>query len=112
MCFTLLFFSLSYKMGKAFRDPSLCLAYFLYDVHSRMLLGEKQWSTIQTKTKITKVNAVPSFPTLPVCKAHTSTNICAHNLSLLFMAEVAEAKFKEVMDSYEAIKLERKNESC
>jgi len=26
--------------------------------------------------------------------------------------EVAEAKFKEVMDSYEAIKLERQNGSC
>uniref|UniRef100_A0A0A9D812 Uncharacterized protein n=1 Tax=Arundo donax TaxID=35708 RepID=A0A0A9D812_ARUDO len=29
-------------------------AYLLYDMHSRMLLGEKQWSIIQTKTKRTK----------------------------------------------------------
>jgi hypothetical protein len=28
----------------------------------------------------------------------------AQNLALFFVAEVAEAKFKEVMDSYEAIK--------
>ena len=37
---------------------------------------------------------------------------CAQKLPLLTMAEVAEAKFKEVMDSYEAIKLERRNRSC
>jgi hypothetical protein len=36
-------------------------------------------------------------------------NVCS---IAAFFAEVAEAKFKEVMDSYEAIKLERGNGSC
>jgi hypothetical protein len=36
----------------------------------------------------------------------------AQKLPPFFCAEVAEAKFKEVMDSYEAIKSERRNGSC
>jgi len=40
-------------------------------------------------------------------------NLCSIAASFFFFfAEVAEAKFKEVMDSYEAIKLERRNGSC
>jgi len=38
-------------------------------------------------------------------------NLCSI-AGFFFFAEVAEAKFKEVMDSYEAIKLERQNGSC
>jgi len=80
-----------------------------------MLSEEKQWSIIQTKTKTTKVNAVSCFFPAPLCKS----DICISCKSVLngclfffFFAEVAEAKFKEVMDSYEAIKLERRNGSC
>jgi hypothetical protein len=79
-----------------------------------MLLGEKPWSTIQTKTRTTKVIRFLRF----VLSSHGKlpyvhyVYICAHNLPRLLVAEVAEAKFKEVMISYEAIKVERQNGSC
>ena len=73
-----------------------------------MRLGEKQWNTIQTKTKRTKVNAVPFSIKLEYVHC-----MCADVMICPFcLAAVAEEKFKEVMDSYEAIKLERQNGSC
>lgn len=72
-----------------------------------MHLGEKRWSIIQIKTNITKVNAAP----LLYVKLTSVQYICPDILSILFLSEFAEAKFKEVMDSYEAIKLERQNGS-
>ena len=78
-----------------------------------MLSGEKQWSIIQTKTKVIKVNTVSLSLLCPLCRANMPiVYTCAQKLPLLTMAEVAEKKFKEVMDSYEAIKLERRNRSC
>lgn len=107
MCVLHFFFSFPIRWVKLL-GSHICFAYLMICIRSRMRLGEKQWNTIQTKTKTTKVNAVPFSMKLGYVHC-----MCADVMICPFcLAAVAEEKFKEVMDSYEAIKLERQNGSC
>lgn len=97
---------------------SYCILFnFFFRSDYRMLSGKKQWSTIQIKTRTIKVNN-PLFWSefvalyIYVRGSEIKSSLFALWDAFIYAAEAAEAKFKEVMTSYEAIKLERKNGTC
>lgn len=88
----------------------ICLASFLNDMHSfQNAFRRKAMEYHPDQNQNNKGKCSSLFYKARICPLY----VCwCHVLSLLFVAAVAEEKFKEVMDSYEAIKLERQNGSC
>lgn len=76
---------------------------FLLNWFYRQHLEKKRKSIIRIKTMETKVSSII------FCWNACDSIILDFGYSFSFSSEAAEAKFKEVMMSYEAIKLERKN---
>jgi len=80
-----------------------------------MLLEQKQWKSILIKIKMIEVNIFFSPRIVGHCVSSNSNvvasceSLFANTTNVWTGAEAAEEKFKEVVKSYEAIKLERKN---
>jgi curved DNA-binding protein CbpA len=98
-------------MAKAFRQLSVHLAYLhIISLQNAFRRKAMEYHPDQNQNNKGKYSFTVSHP---LCKANMPIGyVRAQKLPFLSMAEVAEAKFKEVMDSYEAIKLERRNRSC